>query len=206
MAHKLAICQPDNPLLDGTYNIRATSGEFLSVLSEKDSTSVDLFEHDDCSGRQRWAVESVLDGESIVYRIDNVNGRPDGSSGTLSCQVGPDNGTVDLFIGDDGSGRQHWWLIPHVMGDNRYHICVGGGRDGKRLLSRGLPGHRHVDLWWRVEDENQVNTLLQQPAIHSLLIYCCCLARACLNGPNISNQFVNNLRFVHVSCQKTNCS
>ena len=169
------------PLLEGTFNIRATNGtagplgHYLSVGSDRADLSVKLSDLDDGSGRQRWTVESIPVGGSFVYRMYVEDGRPVASCTTLSCSPGgPDDGEVELGCNDDGSGRQRWWLIP--LGNDCYHICVVGGRDGKCLLSRGWPGHSYVDLWWRVEDDN--NQVTVNP--HSWLLYSTCMCNLCV--------------------------
>ncbi|MDI9308595.1 MAG: hypothetical protein QM535_00150 [Limnohabitans sp.] len=69
----------------------------------------------------------------------------------LSCSV--DGSKVDLWMEDDGSGRQVWDIV-QVKGQPQgiYNIIVSGGTiDGKKYLSCTADGSK-VDLW--MEDDN----------------------------------------------------
>ena len=157
LGHKLAITDPyAGTLLDGLYTIRAQDGpdnpvqdRYLSCGASASNTYVDLWHCDDGSGRQQWGLESVNLNGNMVYRIYNERGRPQDARRYLSCQRGPaDNGKVDLWFDDDGSGRQLWWVVPcGSANSNCVYIYPAGGREGKMLLSRKESGSL-VDLWW----------------------------------------------------------
>ncbi len=79
-----------------------------SLLStSKDGKKIDLFTHDDRTGRQRWQFEWVTSpntGEFFRLRSGDTK------AGTfLSCTA--DGHVVDLFGRDDLSGRQRWVLM-----------------------------------------------------------------------------------------------
>lgn len=96
----------------GAYNIvvfRGRPGERRSYLScTPDGTGVELVDHDDGSGRQRWLFDRIAgpvpDYYAIRASISIAGRRPL----YLSCT--PDGTRVDLFGADDGSGRQRWQL------------------------------------------------------------------------------------------------
>jgi len=74
----------------------------------------------------------------------------------LSCT--PDGATVDLWNGDDGSGRQQWILekidtgLLETFSGPIYNIIVSGGvENSRRYLSCTADGSK-VDLWH--EDDN----------------------------------------------------
>lgn len=124
----------------GAYNIvvfRGRPGERRSYLScTPDGTGVELVDHDDGSGRQRWLFDRIAgpvpDYYAIRASISIAGRRPL----YLSCT--PDGTRVDLFGADDGSGRQRWQSVGMAC-------CTGMLTWGQSLLrrftaSRTLPG------------------------------------------------------------------
>jgi hypothetical protein len=85
----------------GIFNILVSKGtdtgkKYLSCTSN--GQTVDLFDKDDGSGRQRWQL--------IDFQIKVAGGT--NNRQFLSCT--PNGLTVDLWDNDDGSGRQRWQL------------------------------------------------------------------------------------------------
>jgi len=95
------------------YNIQVKGGtvctaKFLSCT--RDGKKVDLFQYDDCSGRQQWRIVPVYrNGKQTFYHIE-VNRGVDTNRHLLSCT--PNGQVIDLFHRDDESGRQKWQLTP----------------------------------------------------------------------------------------------
>ncbi|KAK7035760.1 ricin B-type lectin domain-containing protein [Favolaschia claudopus] len=94
--------------LTNVYNIQVTGGRdgcntFLSTAS-CGSNTVDLFNTDDGSGRQRWMVSPSGSG----FNIQSFSGRASCRSFLSVASCGTD--LVDMFSADDGSGRQQFTL------------------------------------------------------------------------------------------------
>lgn len=93
------------------YNIVVEKGltsdrKFLSCSS--DGARVDLWSVDDGSGRQRWEIFPIDNSPTPdTYMIKVCEGVASDRR-YLSCT--PDGKKVDLFPGDDGSGRQRWQI------------------------------------------------------------------------------------------------
>jgi hypothetical protein len=76
---------------------------FLSA--SKSGETVDLYEEDDGSNRQRWR---LIPNDGGWFQI-NIVGGIENERVVFSCSHG---GTVDLYEKQDGSGRQQWKLVP----------------------------------------------------------------------------------------------
>ncbi|KAF8209961.1 hypothetical protein K438DRAFT_1753570 [Mycena galopus ATCC 62051] len=94
------------------FNIIVAGGRdgcnlYLSTASCP-SNLVDLFDHDDGSGRQRWTLLS----EGSPFNIVVFGGRSGCNDflSVASCATGTN--LVDMFGSDDGSGRQEFFLTP----------------------------------------------------------------------------------------------
>lgn len=109
----------------GPINIRVGGGTthgrvFLSCTSTGDK--VDLYTHDDNSGRQRWIISpAIYHGSTPCHNIF-IAGGVNGERRFLS--VTGDGVKVDLWTQDDGSGRQRW-IIEQQGGF--VHILSAGG-------------------------------------------------------------------------------
>lgn len=95
---------------NGTYTIRVMDGGAHSFLSVQagNSCTVDLYTKDDASGRQRFFLKDVGNGE---YNISVSGGRDSGANMLLSAwAAGETNAARDivLFSHDDGSMRQRF--------------------------------------------------------------------------------------------------
>jgi hypothetical protein len=111
-----------------------------------DGSTVDLWNEDDASGRQKWQFVPV-NGMTDVYNIRVANGINNNRS-YLSTNA--DGSSVDLWSEDDGSGRQRWRVIPVENNStfNTYLIQVYGGvSTNKKFLSTNADGTK-VDLWY----------------------------------------------------------
>lgn len=119
---------------DGKQNVN----KYLSTVY--DGTKVDLWKAVDGSGRQKWIIRKLPNGE---YSISASGGVIPGR--TLLSTVG--NGTkVDLWYSDDNSGRQQWSAKLIKPDENLYTIYVKKGlSSGRHLLSCNSLGK--VDLW-----------------------------------------------------------
>lgn len=134
------------PLLFGPQRVSVLGGTNLSkdLLSCRADGLVDLYSHDDSSGRQRWIFEPLghHEGGSDLYRISISGGTHEGKS-ILSCSP---EGFVGLWGADDNSGRQKWLVRSMASGSTVFNIEVfGGTNEGKRFLSCTPCGN--VDLW-----------------------------------------------------------
>jgi hypothetical protein len=94
------------------FNILVQGGtdlgkKFLSCTS--DGQRVDLWEKDDGSGRQRWALTQAPSEPGIpaYFHLKPIAGVSSDRT-FLSCAA--DGQAVDLWREDDGSGRQRWQL------------------------------------------------------------------------------------------------
>ena len=87
------------------YNILVFGGteSGKKYLSCQQNGYVDLWSHDDESGRQKWIIEDI---SVDTYNIKVFSGTNAGES-FLSCTK---EGLVDLYSQDDNSGRQQWKL------------------------------------------------------------------------------------------------
>jgi len=119
---------------------------FLSTNEE--GTVVDLWSEKHESGRQSWRLERI-DGEENVYNI-TINRGVDGDKRLFLSTTG-DGEVVELWIEDDGSGRQRWVLEPVPSSDvpNYYTIRAFGGMDGGgRVYLSCVEDGTKVDLWF----------------------------------------------------------
>lgn len=132
-----------------------TSGRrFLSCTP--DGATVDLWNVDDGSGRQRWSLEQIDTGAIPTYHIV-VRGGITSDRRYLSCT--PDGLKVDLWHEDDGSGRQQWTF--NKIGTQLYQITVAGGIDGDRRYLSCTPDGLTVDLWSADDASGRQQWLLQ---------------------------------------------
>jgi hypothetical protein len=124
---------------NGDYNIKINAGTqpgetFLSCRADG---FVDLYSHDDNSGRQKWKLVKLENGN---YNIKIVGGTNQGET-FLSCRA---DGFVDLYSHDDNSGRQQWKIVP--IGRGIYNVLIAGGTNsGEKYLSCRADGF--VDLY-----------------------------------------------------------
>ena len=128
---------------DGESEITVTADQDATFLSCSEGGGVNLWSHNDESGRQTWHFQKTKD-EGNVYNILVSGGTNQGETYLSTYE----NGTVELFSHDDGSGRQKWRLVPVGAGPKgtKYNIKVFGGTDyGKSYLSCSPSGG--VDLW-----------------------------------------------------------
>ena len=101
----------------------------LAFLSCTPDGKVDLWSHNDRSGRQAFHFKKTAE-TGDVYNITVSGGTNEGYT-FLSCTAA---GKVDLFNRDDGSGRQKWELIK--VGQSSYNIKVWAGTErGEVFLS-----------------------------------------------------------------------
>ncbi|KAJ6513379.1 hypothetical protein C8R45DRAFT_1068356 [Mycena sanguinolenta] len=99
------------PGLSNVFNIISGCQRYLSCQACGGATTTDLYGLDDGSGRQRWTLKPVA-GVANTYNILVYGGR-DASCGVyLSTGELCTDTYVDLWTGDDGSGRQQWTLTP----------------------------------------------------------------------------------------------
>lgn len=130
------------------YNLQILRGldtnrNLLSCTPEE--KIVDLFNHDDGSGRQQWEF-NLVPGEINVYNIKIVKGASTNRV-FLSCTESGDK--VDLWDCDDGSGRQRWELIPMIDSPtpNTYLIRIADGVSTNNKLLSCTPNGLKVDLF-----------------------------------------------------------
>ncbi|KAG7098133.1 hypothetical protein E1B28_000103 [Marasmius oreades] len=95
--------------MTNTFNIKNNCGQFLSCQACSGTSTTDLFDKDDASGRQRWTLDPVPN-TSNTYNIKVAGGRDETCGVFLSTGAGCNDNFVDLFTKDDGSGRQQWVL------------------------------------------------------------------------------------------------
>lgn len=96
---------------DNLYNIIVSDGvasdrKYLSCTM--DGAKVDLWSEDDGSGRQRWHVTRVRNSPTCNTYLIKVSEGVSSNRRYLSCTM--DGTKVDLWSGDDDSGRQRWQL------------------------------------------------------------------------------------------------
>ena len=95
---------------EGTISVAGGKSSGNTYLSTGATGSyVDLYSHDDGSGRQQWVV-SLVAGTSDTYTIQVAGGK---SSGNTYLSTGTTGNGVDLYSHDDASGRQQW-RIPNL--------------------------------------------------------------------------------------------
>jgi len=120
--------------------------QFLSCTD--DGSKVDLYTHDDNSGRQRWVFSAkTLIRENHPHLI-NVSSGVSNNRHHFSCN--DDGSRVDLYHQDDNSGRQHW-VFRH-LGNNVYNINVANGVKSNRVLLSCTDDGSKVDLYH--QDDN----------------------------------------------------
>lgn len=133
---------------------------FLSCTP--DGVKVDLWTVDDGSGRQQWILEkanrSLLDNIPDVEPVYHIiiSGGVNSDRRYLSCT--PDGLTVDLWHGDNQSGRQQWSL--QEIGNQLYRISASGVNSDRRYLSC-TPDGLIVDLWTVDDGSGRQQWLLQ---------------------------------------------
>ena len=144
----------------GTWQVVPSSKSEITVTADQDATflscspegEVDLWSHNDRSGRQTWYFRKTEE-KGDVYNI-LVSGGTNQGEAFLSSH---ENGKVDLWSHDDGSGRQKWELIvieAGPSGDVAYNIKVFGGTGfGEAFLSCTPEGR--VDLWKNDDDSGR---------------------------------------------------
>jgi len=132
-------------------------GEQL-LSTTRDGRKVDLYSHDDDSGRQRWNIIPI-EGDDEHYHIKVSGGTRDGFEGEQLLSTTGDGRHVDLYREDDGSGRQKWKITP-IEGDTEGHVHIhisggtSGGWGGEQLLSTTRDGG-HVDLYSHDDDSGR---------------------------------------------------
>lgn len=136
---------------DRLYHVQVAGGtrggfggeQLLSTTSN--GKKVDLYSHDDKSGRQQWKFEYVTGG---YYHIKVRGGTSGGFEGEQLLSTTHDGKLIDLYSHDDHSGRQQW--IVNCIGSNMYNIRVKGGTSGgfggQQLLSTVRSG-LNLDLY-----------------------------------------------------------
>jgi len=95
-------------IIEGRRGLRLDNA-YLSV--SPNGQKVDVYDKDDATGRQRWKVIKKGRGRSRYFNIMIVGG-VSGKRKYLS--TAPNGGNIDLWIKDDGSGRQRW-VLPHTL-------------------------------------------------------------------------------------------
>ena len=126
--------------------VGGTSGGFGGdqlLSTDSNGLQIDLFSHDDNSGRQQWRILPTLgnpwDGS---YNIQISRGTFGGHVGLQLLSSNADGTVLDLFSGDDSSGRQRWNLVSIGSGsNNHFFIEVSDGVVGDaRLLTANADG------------------------------------------------------------------
>jgi len=143
------------------HNIQVSSGvnSGKTVFScTGDGTKVDLWTHDDNSGRQAWTFRHLGNN---VYNIF-VGGGTQGGRVYLSCVS--DGTKVDLWTQDDGSGRQRWLITPTGAKWGEYHIRAAGGVGNRAYLSTTDDGSK-VDLWTHDDNSGRQKWVLNAKAV-----------------------------------------
>ncbi|KAJ8078227.1 hypothetical protein PM082_000433 [Marasmius tenuissimus] len=107
--------------MQNTFNIKNKCNQFLSCQACTGTARTDLFGSDDGSGRQRWTLVPVS-GQANTYNIKVAGGREEKCGVFLSVSAKCEDNFVDLFLNDDGSGRQQWIL--NKVGDAPVSISV----------------------------------------------------------------------------------
>lgn len=125
--------------------LRGLSGKRSLLSCSGDGSVVDLWTHDDGSGRQVWNIQ-LVPGSTDLCHITVSKGVSGGRT-YLSCT--PDGSRVDLWREDDGSGRQRWRIVP--LNDpgipDYFNILVSAGVSGGRVYLSCTPDGTRVDLW-----------------------------------------------------------
>jgi hypothetical protein len=119
---------------ESMYNIKNLNNYFLSSGSCPSNIS-DLFNLDDGSGRQRWALKKVPNSSNYFNII--VSGGRNGCNQYLSVSDCTDN-RIDMYNKDDGSGRQQW--IFKQIGNNTYNIINVGRQSCENYLGADPKG------------------------------------------------------------------
>jgi len=147
--------EPSCDLKTGVYEVLIQGGmndpykRHLSVTP--DGRRVDLWTHNDASGRQEWRVEKTEYG---YYHIKILSGV---GSGRDFLSVSRSGKTVDLWPYDDNSGRQRWVVLPIEGNKGACNVKVYGGIDsdrdyGTRTFLSVPPSGKYTDLWYK--DDN----------------------------------------------------
>ena len=159
-------CQPVEA---GTYHVQVsfgTSGGFggeqlLSTTSN--GRKVDLYSHDDNSGRQKWVITPI---DNCLYHIHISGGTSGGFGGEQILSTTGNGRKVDLYSHDDNSGRQKW-RIKLIPGTSLFHIQISGGTNGgfggQQLLSTTSDG-THVDLYSHDDDSGRQKWRIIEPS------------------------------------------
>lgn len=136
-------------MASGNYSLQVLRGLTTnrSLLSCTAAGYVDLFDHDDDSGRQQWKLERIPGLEGNIFNII-VSGGTDEGKTYLSARA--DGTLVDLYYEDDGTGHQRW-VLDEVETDPQipsYYTLtpVAGVPTDKKYLSV-QPDGTVVDLW-----------------------------------------------------------
>lgn len=139
-------------VIKGLFHIKVVAGtqEGRLFLSVKKEGGVDLWGHDDGSGRQQWQ----------VLPFDNSKGKqcyhiqPEGSELFLCSK--PDGTAVTLTQSDTTSGRERWVLEEAEAGPHGYfHIKIlKGTPENKQFLSVNWEG-TWVDLYEKDDGEGR---------------------------------------------------
>lgn len=118
----------------------STNRKYLSCDSS--GGVVDLWTHDDYSGRQQWIMEPIA-GQTDLYHIYIVRGV---SSNRRYLNSNEDGTKVNLIERPDSTGRQNWKLelIPGYT--DLYHILIEKGVASNRKYLNGSPDGMIVDL------------------------------------------------------------
>ena len=129
------------PVDDGIYRIFPMGGMTRdgSILSTDGHELVDIYTHDDASGRQHWIFKKYASYWNI-----KISGGFYGDKRYLSTDGGK---MVCLARDDDGSGRQRWKIKHSKKGGYNVEVC--GGMSSKYELHTLLStdGHQLVDMY-----------------------------------------------------------
>jgi hypothetical protein len=150
------------------YNIQILIGleTDRSFLSCAPDGRVDLWDHDDGSGRQRWALEALGPSgphRQAAFTISPLGGVP-GADIRLQGRQDTRIVTVGSFW-NDPSHPSDWILqpVPITEPDNDYHIrVVAPGGDAGAYLSCTADGTQ-VDLWGHDDGSGRQRWQLQGP-------------------------------------------
>ena len=109
------------------YNLITTNlnSQQVYLSTTPDGRTVDLFSHDDFSGRQKWALDP-FEGATDTFHVI-IGGGVSGIRTYLS--TAPD-GRVDLYFEGDNTGRQRWILKEIVEG--HYTLTIQGSSPNHR--------------------------------------------------------------------------
>jgi hypothetical protein len=98
------------------------NNRFVSCLENPQQNEVRLVDAEDGSGRQRWKLQAV---GPDTYNLTPMGGRTS-THNILSVPAGP-AGRVDMFVRDEGSGRQRFTFLPVAGRPNVFTISVEAG-------------------------------------------------------------------------------